>query len=80
MIKIAENQNMAKKIMEKNAEEDEILESQSEQYPELMQIVEILADEVSIKINQAALEVQTEMPYKEQWILEELIKVLQERV
>lgn len=80
MIKIAENQNMAKKIMEKNAEEDEILESQSKQYPELMQIVEILADEVSIKINQAALEVQTEMPYKEQWILEELIKVLQERV
>lgn len=52
----------------------------SQKYPELRTIVDRLSREFVTKINAEAGKVKSEMPYKAQWILEELIKDLQQRV
>ena len=52
----------------------------SKNYPELRVIVDKLADSVTKQINEAIKHVKSEMPYKSQWVLEELIKELQDRV
>lgn len=49
-------------------------------YPELQSIVDTLADDVSVMINERAAASTSQHPYKTQWILEELIKELQSRV
>lgn len=49
-------------------------------YPELHEIAETLADHICMKINDAAEGVESAMPYKAQYILEEVIKILEERV
>lgn len=49
-------------------------------YPELMAIAEKIADSTSIDINEQVQAVQSDMPYKAQWVLEETIKILRERV
>ncbi len=61
-------------------EYSKINENHTEKYSELKDISTKLANEVLGKINIAAENVNSEMPYKSQYILEELIKILQESV
>lgn len=49
-------------------------------YPELDKIVDALAKSVTDDINKQAEAVKSEMPYKAQYILEELIKKLEAAV
>lgn len=49
-------------------------------YPELAEVSMRLANEVCVKINAEARLVESAMPYKAQFILEEMIKILEERV
>src|ERR1035441_8364460 len=49
-------------------------------YPELDHIAKGLAYEVSTEINKRASAVTSKMPYKAQYVLEELIKLLQQKV
>src|ERR1039458_4461046 len=49
-------------------------------YPELDDIAKGLAYEVSMEINKRTAAVTSTMPYKAQYVLEELIKLLQEKV
>ena len=49
-------------------------------YPELDEISKDLADAVSMEINKRTAAVTSEMPYKAQYVLEELIKLLQQKV
>ncbi len=50
------------------------------EYPELYKIAQAVADNTCKKINERTADVKSEMPYKAQWVLEETIKILQERV
>jgi hypothetical protein len=50
------------------------------QYPELDKIALKLANETIRKINKEAHQVKSEMPYKAQYILEEMIRHLEEAV
>jgi len=49
-------------------------------YPELDEISKDLACEVPTEINKRASAVTSKMPYKAQYVLEELIKLLQQKV
>lgn len=55
-------------------------------YPELYKIALTIADDTCREINKQTEDfggfaaVESEMPYKAQWVLEEAIKILQERV
>lgn len=49
-------------------------------YPELYEVAMRLANEVCEKINAEARAVESAMPYKAQFILEEMIEILQQRV
>ena len=49
-------------------------------YPELYNIAEKLAKELSVKINDLSKDVKSEMPYKAQGILESLIYILEKSV
>jgi hypothetical protein len=49
-------------------------------YPELHEVAARLADEICAKINAEAKRVESAMPYKAQFILEEMIVILQDRV
>ena len=51
-----------------------------ERYPEFKELVNKIADEVSEKINKQAPKIKSEMQYKCQFTLEELIRVLESRV
>jgi hypothetical protein len=53
---------------------------QDSKYPELDDIAKGLAYEVSMEINKRTAAVTSEMPYKAQYVLEELIKLLQQKV
>jgi hypothetical protein len=50
------------------------------QYPELQEVAERLANEVCRQINAEARKIESKMPYKAQFILEEMIKILEDRV
>lgn len=66
-----------------NADELDLAEDityDSPTYPELQAIVDEMANSVCMEINKRAEGVQSKMPYKAQWILEELAKELQRRV
>jgi len=52
----------------------------SNEYPELRKIVDEMTKSVAKDINKKVKNVDSEMPYKAQWVLEELIKNLQELV
>lgn len=52
----------------------------AQRYPELAEVSMRLANEVCVKINAEARLVESAMPYKAQFILEEMIKILEERV
>jgi hypothetical protein len=49
-------------------------------YPELNAVVEPIADCACALINRLTRDIQSEMPYRAQWVLEEVIKQLQKRV
>ncbi|HEY4755786.1 MAG TPA: hypothetical protein VIH28_07015 [Ignavibacteriaceae bacterium] len=51
-----------------------------ERYPEFKEVVAKIASQVCKEIKKEAKNVDSEMPYKEQFILEELIQNLQDRV
>ncbi len=50
------------------------------EYPELYKIAQTIADNTCREINKQTKNVESKMPYKAQWVLEETIKILQERV
>lgn len=49
-------------------------------YPELDKLVARLAEEFAEKINKETKNIKSKMPYKAQYVLEEIIKDLKERV
>jgi hypothetical protein len=49
-------------------------------YPELDSIVEIVADNTCNLINRLTQDVKSEMPYRAQYVLEEVIEILKSRV
>jgi hypothetical protein len=51
-----------------------------EQYPELRKIADKIADETAIKINNSVKTVSSKMPYKAQWVLEEVVRELESRI
>ena len=51
-----------------------------EKYPELRKIADKIADETADKINSSVENVKSKMPYKAQWVLEEVIRDLEKRV
>jgi len=55
-------------------------ESQQSRYPELYSISEEVAQQVLKEINQRVQSVESKMPYKAQWTLEELIEILKAAV
>ncbi len=55
-------------------------ESQHSKYPELYSISEELANQILEEISQRVPPIESKMPYKAQWTLEELIKILQAAV
>jgi hypothetical protein len=63
----------------KNFKEYDINESKKDsKYPELDEIAEKLVDEVGKLINNNVKDVESKMPYKAQYVLEELIKKLED--
>ena len=55
-------------------------EFQHTKYPELYSISEEVAQMVATEINQRVQSVESEMPYKAQYVLEELIRILEAAV
>jgi hypothetical protein len=51
-----------------------------ERYPEFTKLVQQIANETCKKINWEAHKIESEMPYKAQFVLEEVIQELQKRV
>ena len=51
-----------------------------EKYPELRKIADKIADETSDKINKEVKNVESKMPYKAQWVLEEVVRDLKDRI
>lgn len=49
-------------------------------YPELIALSKELADKVCIEINEKAPKIDSEMPYKQQYVLENMISILEDRV
>jgi len=49
----------------------------SSNYPELDNLARKIADDTARSINKAVKEVESEMPYKTQYVLEEAIKILE---
>lgn len=89
------NENISKKFIkalkngiEKDLKLNSILEEiskkvifeQKEKYPELQKIVNKIVPQIVSMINTNIKNVNSKMPYKAQWVLEEIIKELQKRV
>jgi hypothetical protein len=51
-----------------------------EKYPELQKIADKIADETAENINKEVKDVKSNMPYKAQWVLEEVVKDLKNRI
>ena len=49
-------------------------------YPELREVAKDITKEVAIMINRKVVNVESEMPYKYQWVLEQVIQNLQKLV
>lgn len=49
-------------------------------YPELNKIAEKLAGNILNDINVQAQRVESEMPYKSQWVLERIVEILQNQM
>jgi hypothetical protein len=51
-----------------------------DRYPEFKGLVETISREVAIKINELAPKIKSDMQYKQQFVLEEVIRNLENRV
>jgi hypothetical protein len=51
-----------------------------EEYPELRKIADKIADDTSERINKEVKDVKSKMPYKAQWVLEEVVRDLENRI
>ena len=49
-------------------------------YPELTKLADKIAMDVAKRINQEAAKVKSEMPYRQQYVLEEVIRLLRDMV
>lgn len=49
-------------------------------YPELEELAMTIAKDVCKRINKDAPKIESKMPYRQQYVLEELLKILQEAV
>ena len=67
--------NKSKKIIDL-LEKDSVIK----EYPELDDIADKIAMETARRINKEVENVKSEMPYKAKYVLEQLIKFLQEKV
>lgn len=56
-----------------------VTESYIDQYPELTKIAKQLADEFCSSINQRVSKIESDMPYKRHYVLEEVIRLLEQR-
>jgi hypothetical protein len=56
-----------------------LTESQ-EEYPELRKIADKIADDTAERINKEVKDVKSKMPYKAQWVLEEVVRDLENRI
>ena len=72
-MKLKELETLIENTMQKLLTEDK-------KYPELDEIINDLGSEVAAMINKRVAKIKSKMPYKGQYVLEELIKNLQERV
>jgi hypothetical protein len=70
----------AKKVLEFFEQQDSPKESPIEKFPELDAIADKLAYDTAMKINKSVEGVKSKMPYKAQYVLEQLIKMLQAKV
>lgn len=52
----------------------------TDKYPELTAIAKKLSESVARQINDLTKDVKSEMPYKAKYVLEEVIKLLEEKV
>lgn len=52
----------------------------SGKYPELEKVAMKIANETAKMINKETEHVKSEMPYKAQYVLEEVVKILQDRI
>jgi len=64
----------------KQADMDDVVLPGLKRYPEFKPLVMQLAREVAIRINAEAPKIESQMPYKAQFVLEELIRELEARV
>jgi transcriptional regulator with XRE-family HTH domain len=55
-------------------------ESKRKQFPELDCVANKLANETAYKINFRIINIESKMPYKAQYVLEEVIKILKDKV
>ena len=51
-----------------------------ERYPEFKKLVSQIAEQVAVTINKEAKKIESDMPYKCQFVLEEVIQNLEKRV
>jgi uncharacterized Zn finger protein (UPF0148 family) len=69
-----------KEVGKKNEEWRDDMENQKsvaiKKYPELMKLANKIAKDVATEINREAPKVKSEMPYKQQFVLEEVINIL----
>ena len=59
---------------------EQYLVNEASKYPELDKIAKDIAKLVGVEINKRTDNVKSEMPYKAQYVLEELIKILEKSV
>jgi hypothetical protein len=51
-----------------------------DKYPELRKIADKIADDTAERINRDVKDVKSKMPYKAQWVLEEVVRDLENRI
>jgi hypothetical protein len=51
-----------------------------EEYPELRKVANKIANDTAAKINKEVKDIKSEMPYKAQWVLEEVVRDLEDRI
>jgi len=57
-----------------------VITEASSEYPELQKVVDKLVEEFMSQIHEETDKVESEMPYKKQWVLEEIATTLQKKV
>ena len=66
--------------MNKETKDEKFAQEQEARYPELRTIAKEISRDTCIAINEKTKDVVSEMPYKAQFVLEEVIQILQSKV